>query len=137
MASRLRRVGTSSKTGRRLPLPMAEAVARAVERFIAERFRGARVSEREIAEALGLSQPALNKIRHADGSLGINTLLALRTAIGVSLDDLLELPPLEASRPALTEAELDAVRKLLTDFRDQVVAEQPKPAPVKAKKRRS
>lgn len=92
----------------RVPRPLAEAVARAVEAAIATRWRGK--SERVIAKEMGITQPALNKIRHADGALGVNALLALREALRMSLDDLLGLPPIAAM---LSSDELERVRAIL------------------------
>jgi transcriptional regulator with XRE-family HTH domain len=96
---------------RDVPLEMRQAVARAIEGAIKERFAGK--SERVIAKSLGVSQPALNKLRHADGALGVNALLELRRSLRISIDDLLGLPALAPAQ--LTAAELDELRSVIRD----------------------
>jgi transcriptional regulator with XRE-family HTH domain len=63
--------------------------------------RGARpVGQRKICEDLKLSQPVLQDIENATGSLGVHALIALRSFLGISIDDLLRLEPLRQGTPA-------------------------------------
>lgn len=103
-------------TTRDVPLEMRRSVASAVEAEISARYPGK--SERTIARAFGISQPALNKIRRCEGALGVHALLYLRDALRVSIDELLGLPVL-APVPvpvAVTELELAVERALARRF---------------------
>jgi transcriptional regulator with XRE-family HTH domain len=99
---------------RDVPLEMRKSVASAVEAEISARYRGK--SERTIAKALGISQPALNKIRRCEGALGVHALLYLREALRVSIDDLLGLAPLAPAPVAASELELAVERALARRF---------------------
>ncbi len=77
----------------RLAPELARHLAAVVELVIQKRFTRARdnepLPERQIAQAIGISQAALNFIRRRKGSAGIVPLLALRDFTGQSIDALL------------------------------------------------
>lgn len=101
-------------TTRDVPLEMRRSVASAVEAEISARYPGK--SERTIARAFRISQPALNKIRRCEGALGVHALLSLREALRVSIDELLGLPVLVPAPVAVTELELAVERALARRF---------------------
>jgi hypothetical protein len=88
-----------------------------VESWIAANKGPGRKSERAIAPLLGISQASLNEIRNKKGPLGLHVLLALRTAMRMSIDELLGLPSLMQTvnlpKAALSPEELDDIRELL------------------------
>jgi transcriptional regulator with XRE-family HTH domain len=123
---------------------MRRSVASAVETEISARYPGK--SERTIAKAFGISQPALNKIRRSEGALGVHALLNLREALRVSIDELLGLAPLvtaAASRPvAVSELELAVERALARRFPAEpedvpVPVPSPSPSPSPRARKRS
>lgn len=57
-------------------------------------------------EILGLSQPSVNAIKKGRANLSATTLILLREQIGVSLDEILGLPPLPQKAPQVTEPSL-------------------------------
>jgi transcriptional regulator with XRE-family HTH domain len=116
---------------------MRRSVASALEAEIAARHRGK--SERTIAKAFGISQPALNKIRRCEGALGVHALLQLREALRVSIDDLLGLAPLAPRTVAASDLELAVERALARRFPahapDAPEPPPPPPPPTRARKR--
>ena len=74
-----------------LPLEMRENAARLLRAAMSRR---AKASQEDVAEQLGISQPALSNILQAKGALGVNALIAIRNYTGNSIDELLGLPPL-------------------------------------------
>jgi transcriptional regulator with XRE-family HTH domain len=93
---------------------MRRSVASAVEAEISARYPGK--SERTIAKAFGMSQPALNKIRRCEGALGVHALLYLREALRVPIDELLGLAPLARAPAVASELELAVERALARRF---------------------
>lgn len=79
-----------------LPKEIVDHVAEFVEGLIASEFTtsgGKPWAERKVAEAIGIAQPTLNKLRNRRG-FGVRTLLALRAYTGQTIDAILgyEIP---------------------------------------------
>lgn len=85
-------VMAASKGG--FPLRYREHALSLARRKI-EKLKAADWTEQEIGAAWGLSQSMVNDLKNGKMSkLGVRALLALRRGLGLSLDDLLGLPPL-------------------------------------------
>lgn len=50
-------------------------------------------------QILGLSQGSINAIKHGRANLSTTTLILLRDAVGISIDEILGLPPLPPKEP--------------------------------------
>lgn len=92
--------------------------------------------QRQICEIIGISQPVLADIEAATGSLGVHALIALRQYLRKPIDDLLELPPLEADGEKRespdgdrTGAELARLRATVEGFREELRALRSEPPP--------
>lgn len=99
-----------------LPSEVLAHVASYVERIIARDFpvraNGTKVSERKMAEAMGLTQPVLNDLRHKKGSLGIHAVLALRAYTGDPIDVILGFSAPQGGDPSPTGRLEELERKL-------------------------
>ena len=99
-----------------LPEPQRMAVADHLERYISS-LPSLERSHRKLEERLGVDIATLSKIRNRkeQAAIGINLLLKLRTALGVSIDDILGLEPLGASPLAeawrLTDLAIDMLEE--------------------------
>lgn len=80
------------------------------------------LSQKRIANAIGIVQPVLSDILAANGSVGVAALIRLRSWLKMPIDDLLDLAPLQD----MTET-LQSIDRRLAALETQ--SEPPKSAP--------
>lgn len=120
MAFRLPRsvpVVAAKKLSKRIPKPQAEAIARHVRDFIDREYGGV---QRAAERGTGISQSHLSALMRPEDRRGpgLSILIRLRSLLHMSIDDMLDLPPLtpRTVAPPPQETIKDQVRAALLEL---------------------
>jgi DNA-binding Xre family transcriptional regulator len=90
------RIGRMAAHKGEIPLRYREHVCRLARRAILEIQGREHISQEAIGDRWGLSQATINSLKNGTATkIGLRVLIQLRVALGVSLDELLGLPPID------------------------------------------
>ncbi len=105
---------------KRLPPEQERRVRTLLDLVIARHFtvQGRPMSENSIAPKIGLTQSVLNSIRAGRGGAGLAALVAIRNYTGLTLDEILGLPPVDTVKAPLSPGEREALRVFLLEALD-------------------